>query len=152
MITSDDIRALITSMREQGRIAPPPTVDYVHTLRRARKTRVAVLDSSPSPPPVPRRDKGKGKARAVSPIRSPSRDLDDVERKLNDFSPGFDDVGVSENEEGSNGDGDEEEEDIIKWTSAALYVGGADTVECPIFVTAIHSNHFAGTFGRLSPF
>jgi len=27
----------------------------------------------------------------------------------------------------------EEEQDIIKWSSAALYAGGADTVSCTLF-------------------
>lgn len=69
-VSAQDLRDLISNMRANGQLQPPPTVDYVLSRpQSARKTTIR----APSPP---RRD--------IPEMRSQSRDLEEVERKLSD--------------------------------------------------------------------
>lgn len=69
-VSAQDLRDLISNMRASGQLQPPPAVDYI--LSRPQSTRKTAI-RAPSPP---RRD--------VPEMRSQSRDLEEVERKLSD--------------------------------------------------------------------
>ncbi len=75
-ISTADIRALISTMRSDGRLAPPPEVEYIHTRPRVAGT------SDPNPP------RSGARKLAYTPNRTPSPELDEVERKLEAFDRG----------------------------------------------------------------
>ncbi|KAI1794832.1 hypothetical protein LXA43DRAFT_88805 [Ganoderma leucocontextum] len=84
-ISTADIRALISTMRSDGRLAPPPDVEYIHTHTRplgAGSSNPRPLGAGPSNPRPPRSGARK---LAYTPERTHSRELDEVERKLEDF-------------------------------------------------------------------
>ena len=92
-------------MRDEGQLAPPPAIDYVFTVRPRK------LDATRGPSPI-LSAKAKGKQRALPPpasdTRSPTRDLDAVERKLNDFRDvDVDPASVSASDSDSDGRGGE---------------------------------------------
>ncbi|KAI0366605.1 hypothetical protein BV20DRAFT_1055451 [Pilatotrama ljubarskyi] len=66
----NDIRTLISNMRAGGQLKPPPSVDYV--LRRPSTSQKCPTPQAQLKAPVER--------------RSQTRDLEEVERKLDDFS------------------------------------------------------------------
>ncbi|KAI0357390.1 hypothetical protein OH77DRAFT_1588304 [Trametes cingulata] len=76
-VSIKDIRALISDMRAAGQLKPPPTVDYVLHQPTTAQKRATRQDPSAS-------------AKAALDLRSQTRDLEDVERKLEDFSMDID--------------------------------------------------------------
>ena len=77
-------------MRSEGRLAPPPQVDYVHTRPRDTETTFVTFEVGPSSRPA------RSRARKLVYERTTDADLDAVEQKLDDFDKdamGVDDTG-----------------------------------------------------------
>ena len=115
-ITASDIRALITRMREQGQLAPPPVVDYARTIYSARQRRPNDINAHNSLVPSRSQDKGKMRAQPFDDRRhsrrSSSRDAADAKRKLNE-SPGSDDDAGAERGGGQTLSTEDEDEHNI---------------------------------------